>query len=386
MNTSETMPNMRREGNADARERVILLYGGRSGEHEVSLKSAASVVKAIDQTRYEPLLVGISKSGKWYYQSSPIFSKDQNSLEIVTDYEVFLPPYPSKSDTEHELIKVGSDSIKILFHSLFPVMHGTFCEDGTLQGYLELAEVPYVGCGVLGSSVGMDKAFAKKVAESFGIPVTPYLILTSKDFSNRAAALKRVADFGFPCFVKPSNSGSSVGVHKVKSPGELENALVDAFRYDSVILIEKAIRAREIELSVLETEDSEPWVSIPGELKVLHEFYSYEAKYLDSNGAVPLLPAPITDAEVIMATDIARKTFMALRCEGMARVDLFLDEDTGKFILNEINSLPGFTSISMFPKMCEASNLSYRDLITRLIELAHHRHQKKANLLRDFQV
>jgi D-alanine-D-alanine ligase len=366
-------------------EKVVILYGGRSGEHEVSQLSAASVYRAIDVDRFLPLLVGVSKEGRWFYQSAPKFSADQRSLLIDESHEVFLPPYPKKDSPKKELISFDPARGKIEFDSLFPVMHGTFCEDGTLQGYLELAEVPYVGCGVLGSSVGMDKAFAKVVAESAGIPVAPYLILTSSDYSHQSAAHAKVAAFGFPCFIKPSNSGSSVGVHKVKTPDALEKALKDAFQYDSVVLVEKAIRAREIELSAVESEEGEAWVSIPGELKVQHEFYSYEAKYLDSNGAIPLLPAPLSDAEVQEAQKLARNIFTALRLEGMARIDLFLDEDTGKFMLNEVNSLPGFTSISMFPKMCEVSGLKYKDLITRLIRLAHFRHEKKAKLSREFR-
>lgn len=364
----------------NTKKRALLLFGGRSGEHEVSLRSAASVLKFMDRNIFEPVLVAIEKSGRWVLQPEIPVDRIPASLPIVSGEEVYLAPYPKAGGSA---LSFASDAKRTLgFDVVFPVMHGTFCEDGTLQGLFELAEVPYVGCGVLASSVGMDKVFAKRAFETAGIPITPYRVATQEMEPGSV-----VGELGFPCFVKPANSGSSVGVHKVKKRSDLEDALYDAFKYDTVVLIEKALTVREIELAVLELPGTgEIWVSQPGELKVNHEFYSYEAKYLDENGAVPLLPAPITAEQADEAKRIAKAAFQALQCSGMARVDLFLDQATGRFVLNEINTLPGFTSISMYPKMCEYSGISYPTLITRLFETALERHQKRSALVRDFVV
>lgn len=365
------------------KQKVVILFGGRSGEHEVSLRSAASVYRFLDREKFEPLLVGISKTGKWFYQKNPQFTSDDESLILTLEEEVVLPPYPPQPGKKHLMNFAKGGTFE--FDLVFPVMHGTFCEDGTLQGYLDLGEVPYVGCGVLGSSVGMDKAFAKVVLESVGIPVVPYILLNAHEKNHE----ERVSAFGYPCFIKPSNSGSSVGVHKVKKASDLPSVLEDAFQYDSVLLVEKALNVREIECAAIESDGTDGakegvWVSVPGELKVNHEFYSYEAKYLDSNGATPLLPAPLSEEQTKEVQSIVRKTFNALRSEGMARVDLFLDKDSGRFYINEINTLPGFTSISMFPKMCEVSGLSYKELLTKLLNLASKRSERKSKLKREF--
>jgi D-alanine-D-alanine ligase len=271
---------------------------------------------------------------------------------------------------------------------VFPVMHGTLCEDGSMQGLLELADVPYVGCGVLASAVGMDKEVAKRLAGAAGLPIVPYLVARSATWERELQALSaRTADeLGYPCFVKPASSGSSVGVHKVKTAAALGPALADAFRYDRKVLIEKAVDAREIEVAVLENIEagSPPLCSVPGEINPRHEFYSYEAKYLDDNGAELVIPARLSPTQVRRAQSLAAAAFCTLECEGMARVDFFLDRKTDELFFNEVNTIPGFTSISMYPKMWEASGLPYRELLSRLIELALRRGSEKRALVRDY--
>ncbi len=270
---------------------------------------------------------------------------------------------------------------------VFPVVHGTNCEDGTLQGLLELADVAYVGCGVLASSVGMDKEFAKRLLRDAGIPIVPYLCFKKSQWlKDPEGCSRRVsAQFSFPVFVKPANSGSSVGVHQVKTASALAAAMDDALSYDTKVLIEKSISAREIEFSVLENLDASqpPLVSVPGEIAPTHEFYSYEAKYLDGAGAKLEIPAQLSAEQLTQAREMASKTFQALEGEGLARVDLFLDRQSGEFYVNEVNTLPGFTSISMYPKLWEKSGIEYTELLTRLVELAQARHRTKKGLKRE---
>jgi D-alanine-D-alanine ligase len=262
------------------------------------------------------------------------------------------------------------------------------CEDGTIQGLLELADVPYVGCGVLASAVAMDKEMAKRVARDAGIPIVPYISLRhaqwKKDEQSAAARIER--ELGYPVFVKPANLGSSVGVHKVGEASALNAALEDAFRYDVKVLVEVAIDAREIELAVLENGErgGAPLVSVPGEINPIHEFYSYEAKYLDENGAELIIPAKLDPEQTKAVQEIGRNAFSAIECEGMARVDLLMDRSSGEFYFNELNTIPGFTSISMYPKMWEASGIGYRELLSRLIELAISRHERKRKLVREY--
>lgn len=374
--------------------RVAVLYGGRSGEHEVSLRSAASVIRNLDPSQYEIVPVSIDKQGRWRMNDLSLMDKSAASLPVYKDAPaVVLPPNPSQDPAEGTaLVRFGGDASKMgdskAIDVVFPVMHGTYCEDGTLQGLLELADVPYVGCGVLSSAVGMDKEVAKRLVAAAGIPVVPWVTVRSEAWKrNRDALSAKIAgDLGFPCFVKPANAGSSVGVHKVKSAGDLEAALLDAFRYDTKVLVERAVSAREIELSVLENPDpgGDPLVSVPGEVTPTHEFYSYEAKYLDENGAALMIPAQLAPEQVKAAQKLARDVFACLECEGMARVDLFLDKVSGGFYLNEVNTLPGFTSISMYPKMWEASGIGYGELLTRLVNLAIARHERRKTLVRDF--
>ncbi len=353
--------------------RIMVLYGGRSGEHEISLRSAASVIEFLDPHRFEVLPVLIDKEGKWHLKSKNL------------SHPVLLLPYPV--DRKAHFFYLETPGRREAIDVVFPVMHGPLCEDGTIQGLLELADVPYVGSGVLASAIGMDKVIAKKLAKSAGIPVVRSITVKKCQWQAEPRLASRIdKELGYPVFVKPANLGSSVGVHKVKQAEQLEEALKDAFRYDFKILIEKAVNAREIEFAVLEDSKlgNPPLVSAPGEVISQHEFYSYEAKYLDEKGAKLLIPAPLSPSQIVTAQQIARGAFEILECEGMARVDLFLDQDSGDFYFNEVNTLPGFTSISMYPKMWEYSGIPYRELLSHLVDLAIARQVRKKDLVRDY--
>ena len=366
--------------------RVVVLYGGRSGEHEVSLKSAASVLHHLDRERFEVIPVSIDKAGRW--QFNDLRSIDQahaTSLPILPDApEMRLARGADGRGVLIPIAEGAADPIEI--DVVFPVMHGPLCEDGTVQGLLELAEVAYVGSGVLASAVSMDKDIAKRLAEFAGIPVAPYRVLTRKAFlQGRTSSLaKAIEGLTPPVFVKPCNMGSSVGIHKVKAWDALGPALDDAFRYDVKVLIEQGIDAREIEVAVLEGETL--FASVASELNpnAHHEFYSYEAKYLDPNGARVDLPARLDAAQMERVRALAVQVFAALECSDLARIDFFLDRQTGQFYFNEANTLPGFTSISMYPKMMEASGVPYGELLTRLVNMALDRHRQRQSLERGY--
>ncbi len=369
--------------------RVAVLYGGRSGEHEVSLQSAASVINHLDRDRFEIVPVAIDKQGRWLLNDISLL-EGKKSLPVFKDApNVVLPPNPAGPNSDSALIRLGESGEARSIDVVFPVMHGPLCEDGTIQGLLELADLPYVGCGVLASAVAMDKEMAKRVARDAGLPIVPYVSskhgVWKKDTQQFASRIEK--ELGYPVFVKPANLGSSVGVHKVKEPGDLDAALEDAFNYDTKILVEVAVDAREIELSVLESPGAgaDPLVSVPGEINPAHEFYSYEAKYLDENGAELIIPAKLDADQTKRVRKIASEAFTALGCEGMARVDLLLDRTNGTIFFNEANTIPGFTSISMYPKLWEASGIGYTELLSRLIDLAMLRHERKTLLVREFR-
>jgi D-alanine-D-alanine ligase len=286
------------------------------------------------------------------------------------------------------LIRLGESGEARGIDVVFPVMHGPLCEDGTIQGLLELADLPYVGCGVLASAVAMDKEMTKRVAREAGLPIVSYVSLKHELWKKeKQQSAKRIdKELGYPVFVKPANLGSSVGVHKVKEQNRLNAALEDAFQYDTKVLVETAVNAREIEVSVLENPHvgGDPLVSVPGEINPTHEFYSYEAKYLDEKGATLIIPAKLDAEQTGRVQDVARRAFSALECEGMARVDTFLDRTSGEIFFNELNAIPGFTSISMYPKLWEASGISYQELLSRLVDLAISRHERKRMLVREF--
>src|SRR5438067_3574345 len=309
--------------------RVAVLYGGRSGEHEVSLQSAASVITHLDRNRFEIVPVAIDKQGRWHLNDISLL-EGKKSLPVFKDApKVVLPPNPPDTSSGSALIGLAGSGQPRTIDVVFPVMHGPLCEDGTIQGLLELADVPYVGCGVLASAIAMDKEMAKRVVRDAGLPIVPYVALKEgrwkKDREPAAEDIRR--QLGYPVFVKPANLGSSVGVHKVTDAGGLNGALEDAFRYDVKALVETAIDAREIELAVLENPDpgAEPLVSVPGEINPTHEFYSYEAKYLDENGADLIIPAKLDAEQTKRVQEIARRAFSAVEGEGMARVDLLMD-------------------------------------------------------------
>lgn len=355
---------------AQSRCRIAVLYGGRSGEHEISIRSANSVMKNLDSSRFDVTPVFISKEGQW----------------SIADIPVALLPYPSVSG-ETVFEELQNQRKRHVFDAVFPVVHGTFCEDGTLQGCLDLAESAYVGCGVVASAVCMDKEVAKRLIRDAGLPIVPYLLVTELDLMSGSLDDRVATELGYPCFVKPSNAGSSVGVHKVKKAEDLIDALRDALRYDTKVLIEKAINAREIEVAILEHPKygEAPLASIVGEIAPTHEFYSYEAKYLDENGAELLIPAKLSEAQQKEIQKLAIRIFQTLCCEGMSRVDLFMDRKTGALYFNEVNTIPGFTSISMYPKLWEASGIPYQDLLSRLVDLAIAKQKRKRKLLRSFE-
>ncbi|HTE49679.1 MAG TPA: D-alanine--D-alanine ligase family protein [Kofleriaceae bacterium] len=359
-----------------SRLRVGVLFGGRSAEHEVSILSARNVVDALDPDRYEPVLVGIDPAGRWSLQSRAVLGAAQDALLVRLNPaapSVVLEPTPRG----RELAAAGGGPGGLDLDVVFPVLHGPMGEDGTVQGLLELAGLPYVGAGVLGSAVGMDKDVMKRLLRDAGLPVGRFVALRKSDFlRDPGRACELAAGLGFPLFTKPANLGSSVGISRVPDRSGLEAALAHSFEFDTKALAEARIVGREIECSVLGGDD--PIASLPGEIVVSHgdQFYSYDAKYLDEHGAELCIPAQLTPAQVAEVQRLAVASFQALECHGLARVDFFLRED-GAFVVNEINTLPGFTAISMYPKLWEASGLGMRALVTRLIELALERHGQR---------
>jgi len=352
------------------RLRVGVLFGGRSGEHEVSLISAASVIQALDPQKYEPVPIGITKDGQWLAGTAA----HKMLPEILRSGErVMLSADPNVA----ALVPVSNsrpDALRV--DVVFPVLHGTYGEDGTVQGLLDLAGLPFVGSGVLGSAVGMDKDMQKRLFLQAKLPVGDFLAIPRAEWEkSRGKVLNAIRKkFRFPVFVKPATLGSSVGMTKAHDAKELAAAMDLAAEFAQKILVEKAIRGREIEVSVLGNED--PKASIPGEIVPHREFYDYAAKYLEE-GTRLLIPAKLNRAQVKRFQEFAVRAFRSLECLGMARVDFFLENRTGKILLNEINTIPGFTSISMYPKLWEASGLSYRNLLDRLIELAMAQHREK---------
>jgi D-alanine-D-alanine ligase len=359
--------------------RVGIIFGGRSGEHQISLLSARSIVAAIDRSRYDVTLVGIDTSGRWHLLDQGAFEQltagALPALESAGE-EVLLPAAPAPNG----LVRLASG--KSPAHGLdvvFPALHGTFGEDGCVQGLLELADIAYVGSGVLGSALGMDKTVQKRLLHAAGIPVVPFLASTRFELEQQPElAVVWVQKLGLPVFVKPANMGSSVGVSKVSTLDQLDAAIAAALEYDNKILIEEGLDAREIECAVLGNDA--PQASVAGEICPNDEFYSYAAKYVDENGAALLIPAPLTDEQAATVRSLALRVFRELDCAGMARVDFLLDRKNGEIYVNELNSIPGFTTISMYPKLWEASGLSYTDLINNLIDLAIERHAQKKRL------
>jgi D-alanine-D-alanine ligase len=347
------------------RKRVGLLYGGRSGEHEVSVRSARSVAAEIDRDRYELMPIGVGRDGRWYW----IGAGDLPTAEAVHPAQgpEVLPARGGAStcrilDADH-----GSEVAE--FDVVFPVLHGPHGEDGTLQGLCEVLGVPCVGAGVIGSALGMDKDVHKRLLREAGVPVVPFEVVRVEQWRSAPDAVgERLARLGSAVFVKPANLGSSVGISKVRDRAQLDAALETAFRYDRKAVVERAIDAREIECAVLGNDA--PRASAPGEIVPGDEFYSYDDKYAAASTAALLIPAPLTDGQQRRVRDLALRAFQVLELRGMARIDFFLDRSSGELYVNEPNTLPGFTSISMYPKLWQESGVPYRDLISELIELA----------------
>jgi len=358
--------------------RLGLIFGGRSSEHEVSLSSARSVLEAISGDEYDVALICITPEGRWITGEKAKNLLEGKTVDISED--IILPQYPS----ENRLVAIKQDKDKNNARRLekmdvvFPLLHGTYGEDGTIQGLLELAGLPYVGAGVAASGVGMDKIMMKELFRSRGLPVADFMHFLRKEWVNDQNNIlsKIIETFAFPVFVKPSNAGSSIGITKVHNENELPAAIDYAAEFDRKILVERGISGREIECSVLGNDY--PEASVPGEIIPSREFYDYEAKYTDE-GSELIIPAQLSDKQTQRIRDLAVLSFKALDCAGMARVDLFLEHGAGKIYVNELNTIPGFTPISMYPKLWEASGISYKDLINRLIELAFERCQDLQN-------
>lgn len=351
---------------------ICILYGGKSGEHEVSLKSAASVVKNLDPSKYRVTGIGIDKAGRWHLQEtvvSTLVPGQGDALSIVPScHPVSVVP----SDGIHE----GSGRLDV--DCVFPVLHGNFGEDGTIQGLLELAGLPYVGAGVLGSAASMDKETAKRLWRDAGLPIIDFEVIhRANTTEDRKAAGTRL---GWPIFVKPCSAGSSLGASRVNDERGLDAALAHALQFDTRALLERYVDAREIECAVI--GNAKPRAYVPGEIipGKSHGFYDYDAKYTDPDGAKLVAEASLDAATRERVMSIAEAAYAAVRCEGMARVDFFLERKTGVVFLNEINTIPGFTNISMFPRMCEASGLAYPDLLDKLISLALNRHEERSSL------
>jgi D-alanine-D-alanine ligase len=352
--------------------RVGLLFGGRSVEHEVSLASATSIHRALDPTRYDVKLIAVDRDGHWHL-GTPELPPEAS----VRGAEVSLPAAPG----ERTLVKAAGGSLEpaAQLDVVFPIIHGRGGEDGSLQGLLELAGVPYVGSGVLGSALQMDKETAKRLLAAAGLPVLPWVLVRKMDLERRpeAEAARALREIGLPLFVKPANQGSSVGITRVREARQLLPALREAARYDTKILCERAVDAREIEVALLGSDPIE--ASVPGEIRTRREFYDYEAKYVDEDTEL-LVPAPLDEEASEEVRALAVRAMQVLEGEGLGRVDFLLERESGRFFVNELNSLPGFTDVSMFPRLWEASGLPYPALLDRLIELAFERHRQRAEL------
>jgi D-alanine-D-alanine ligase len=357
--------------------RVGLVFGGRSGEHEVSLMSAQGVLNAMDKDRYEIVPIGITKEGQWLAAGDPM--KALSSGVTSESSSAALLAEPTHQGLIH--LEGRERAIKAVDVSqvdvIFPILHGPYGEDGTVQGLLELADIPYVGAGVMASAVGMDKAVFKDIMHAHGLPIAPYILIKRKTWEQdpEGSVAYIESKIGYDCFVKPANLGSSVGISKAHNAAELRDALDEASRYDRKLLVEMAVDAREIEVSVLGND--EPIASVPGEIIPCNEFYDYAAKYLDGESEL-LIPAPIPPETAERVRQLAVDAYLAIDCAGMARADFLMDRQTGQVYINELNTLPGFTPISMYPKLWEASGISYPELIDRLIELALERHGDKS--------
>ncbi|MGL1891359.1 MAG: D-alanine--D-alanine ligase [Spirochaetaceae bacterium] len=352
------------------RVNVAILYGGRSGEHDVSLMSASSVEKNLNKTKYNINLIGITKSGIWYLQEN--YDNSGKSLEIKQDEHNIVSLVPGRG------LMVNNNLLDLNF--IFPILHGTFGEDGTMQGLLEIIDIPYSGSGLDGSFMAMDKEYAKIVWDKEGLPIVPFLGVKKYDYLNNPDQIKKISEdkFLYPMFIKPVQTGSSVGVSKVEDSKQFFKAMDNAFKFDSKVLIEPAVDAREIECSII--GNSRPETFSLGEIAPSHEFYDYDAKYIDPNGAKLIIPAKIDDKLSKEMKEVAKKAYLALNLKGFSRVDFFLDKKSGNFMLNEINTIPGFTNVSMFSMLCAQDGLKYPDLLDRIYKYGMERYNERQSL------
>jgi D-alanine-D-alanine ligase len=368
----------------DRKIRVGVIFGGRSGEHEVSLTSAKGIMNAIDKDKYDVIPIGITKTGRWLTGGNV----HQRLLEAAAEHPVIeselkrtSPGESSQALTKLALGITGTGTLDVVF----PVLHGPLGEDGTIQGFFELVGIPYVGAGVTASATGMDKAVCKDIFRAHGLPIVNHRVFLRKQWQDDPESVITECEMAmpYPMFVKPANMGSSVGVHKVRNQAEFQAGLDDAAQYDRKLIIEQGLEAREIEVSVLGNDD--PIASVPGEIIPSREFYSYAAKYLDDSSDL-LIPAPISPEHTELIQHLAIMAFKALDAAGLARCDFLLEKATGEVFLNELNTMPGFTPISMYPKLWEASGISYTELIDRLIELAIERFEDRQQSQTTFDV
>ena len=364
-----------------SKTRVAIVYGGRSTEHEISILSARNILASLDKDRFEVTLIGIDKEGKWSLQDPKLLLEASTDPRTVALQANCPPVAMAPRPTGGMLEGVGAPKIDVIF----PILHGPMGEDGTMQGIFELAEIPYVGSGVLGSSVSMDKDSMKRVLRDAGIPVGPFQSYRRYHWDKKAdTILTQIEELGFPVYVKPANQGSSVGIKRVAAAAELREAMDFAFQFDTKVVVEAEIKGREIECSVLGNDN--PIASIAGEVIVHaeHGFYSYEAKYVDANGAGLEVPAKVSDETLEKLKEVAIDTFLALDCSGLSRVDFFVQDD-GNLVVNEINTLPGFTNVSMYPMLWQHSGIEQKELLTRLVDLAVERFESKQKLRRSME-
>ncbi|MEX0932256.1 MAG: D-alanine--D-alanine ligase [Candidatus Saccharimonadales bacterium] len=354
--------------------RVGIIFGGKSAEHEVSLQSAKNIIDAINKEKYEPVLIGVDKQGKWLLSDSSTSLLNSDDPKLIKLNQKASQSVALVPQGKGKLVNLDAPQSDNSIDVAFPVLHGPFGEDGTIQGLLKLANIPFVGAGVLGSAIGMDKDIMKRLLRDAEIPIVKFMAVKKSEVPTYAGAVK---ELGLPFFVKPANLGSSVGVGKVKNEQDFEKSIREAFSYDKKILLEENIEGREIECSVLGNDS--PIASVPGEVIANHDFYSYEAKYIDKHGAKLEIPAKLPKDTIQKIQGLAVRAFKTLACEGMGRVDMFLKAN-GDIVVNEINTIPGFTSISMYPKLWEASGISYTELIDRLIQLALERFKKEQKI------
>ncbi|NUM36998.1 MAG: D-alanine--D-alanine ligase [Candidatus Brocadiae bacterium] len=360
----------------EKKKNIAVLFGGRSTEHEVSLTSASYVLQNIDKNRFSTIPILLSRSGQWFLCQESFLQQKQGLIQEMESAYSKLPPVILDYTRKGKLLDIKSLSEIAQMDALFPILHGTYGEDGTIQGLAKMADIPCVGAGIIGSAAGMDKIIMKRLFLAAGLPVLPFIFFSRTEWKEKKAQIIKDLEqnFRFPLFVKPANGGSSIGISKVKTKGELESAIQEASRFDRKILVEQGINARELECGVLGNE--KPRTSVVGEIIPKREFYDEIAKYEEDSTQTPI-PAALDESTTRSIQDMSAKAFLAIDCAGFARVDFLMDKDSQKVYLNEINTIPGFTSISMYPKMWNASGISYQELLTKLIDLAIDRFEEE---------